>query len=162
MDVELFLENTKRRFIKWLLPWKIPAEVWLEEDVLDDIRQLARDAYPKEFVAFLNGEVLEREGKNVALVDGLSVIAYNASHISTSFNLYDIPTVHGMVGTIHSHPSSSTRWSRADLRLFGKFAWVHGIIGRPYAEENLVFYDKNGNAFPWKPLKNSPRSQKHV
>ncbi|MBR9703370.1 hypothetical protein GOV10_04995, partial [Candidatus Woesearchaeota archaeon] len=53
------------------------------------------------------------------------------------------------VGTVHSHPSSSTRWSRADLRLFNKFGWVHAIIGRPYKAENMVFYDKNGNGFSW-------------
>lgn len=153
MNLELFFDNLWRRIVKWFLPWKIPAEVWLEREVFDDIQQLARDAYPNEFVAFLNGEVVEREGKNVALVDGLSVIAYNANHISTSFSLYDIPTVHGMVGTVHSHPSSSTRWSRADLRLFGKFGWVHAIIGNPYNTENMVFYDKNGEAFPWKLLK---------
>ena len=161
-DLDLFLENLRRRVVKWLLPWKIPVELWLEPDVLEDIRQLARDAYPNEFVAFLNGSVVEREGKNVALVDGLSVIAYDANHGSTSFNLYDIPTVHGMVGTIHSHPSSNTRWSRADLRLFGKFGWVHGIIGKPYGVENIIFYDKNGAPFPWKALKNTLRSETHV
>lgn len=158
MDIDAFFDNIWRRIVNWLLPWKVPVEVWLEPDVFEDIRQLANDAYPNEFIAFLNGKVVEREGKNVALVDGLSVIAYRASHISTSFNLYDIPTVHGMVGTVHSHPSSNTRWSRADLRLFGKFGWVHAIIGRPYKRENMVFYDKNGLPFPWKLLKNNSSS----
>jgi proteasome lid subunit RPN8/RPN11 len=49
-----------------------------------------------------------------------------------------------IVGTVHSHPGGSTRHSEADRHLFSKFGFVHAIIGEPYNNGKIAFYDKNG------------------
>lgn len=141
----------KNKLFNWLLP-KAPEILLVEDSVFKDIQELARSAYPKEFVAFLHGYVKKTSFNNkpiyAAVVDGLDIINYKANHNSTNFNLYDLPTMHGTVGTVHSHPGLA-RPSRADLRLFSKFGWVHLIIGKPYNLQNTRCFDKLGNKFPF-------------
>lgn len=143
-----------RSLREWLydffFPARAPDELLFTQEVVDDICALARGAYPKEFVAFLQGSIISRHGHRVALVDGLSVIRYVANERSTAFSLSDLPLLHGSVGTVHSHPASDVRPSRADLRLFERFGWCHMIIGTPYSPQSFVCFDMKGRPFQWR------------
>lgn len=145
-----FSSQFRKWFLRWLFPQNPPEELVILEEVFADIQELARGAYPREFVAFLDGTVRKVDGRSVAFVEGLSIVMYEANHYSTSFNMHDLPTLHGAVGTVHSHPSGSIRPSRADIGLFGRFGWCHLIIGSPYLPQTAQAYDKYGRPFPWR------------
>jgi proteasome lid subunit RPN8/RPN11 len=55
-----------------------------------------------------------------------------------------IPTNVGGVGTVHSHPSGSTRPSDEDLRTFAKKGVRHIIVGRPYDKKTWQCYNAKG------------------
>lgn len=120
--------------------WSKPPfeRIEIQHEVVDDVCALARSTR-KEMVAFFTGEI---KGKTL-LVDGLYLKSYDASETSTSFMTHDLPMT-GVVGTVHSHPSSNTQPSNADLQLFSKLGWFHAIIGRPYTRDTITYYDKRG------------------
>ncbi|HEC89206.1 MAG TPA: hypothetical protein ENI44_01330, partial [Thermoplasmatales archaeon] len=51
-----------------------------------------------------------------------------------------------IVGTIHSHPSTSWFPSRADLQLFRKYGRIHIIVAYPFNENTWGAYDYNGSS----------------
>lgn len=113
-------------------------KIIIKKEVLEEASDYAKNAYPKEFLAFLQGAI-----KNSALViDGLIYHEYLASENSA------MPIFHfadkSFYGTIHSHPSHNNRPSRADLGFFRKMGIIHCIISNPYTPENMRFYDYNG------------------
>lgn len=118
--------------------------VVVRQSVVDGVCELAKTAHPKEFVVFLDGRVV----KGTLWVERLLYQTYTASRNATHFSL-DLPPAYPIIGTIHSHPGFSNRPSRADLALFQKHGMVHGIIKRPYEEEDLCFYDKKGSLLSW-------------
>ena len=143
------MRTVKEWLSDFFFPERAPDEACFSQEVVDDICVLARGAYPKEFVAFLQGKIVKRGERRVALVDGLSVIKYVANERSTAFDLHDLPLLHGSVGTVHSHPAPDPRPSAADRRLFERFGWCHVIIGTPYTARSFVCYDMKGRPFPW-------------
>jgi len=137
----------------WLVRWfqrfvgleKITA-VQILPSVLDDLAAMARSAHPKEMLAFLSATKGIRDG--VLVIDEIQLQAYYASVDSASVPWHQLPTFSSIVGTVHSHPSSSRRPSTADLRLFAQHGLVHGIMGYPYTSRSVTFYDGRGREIP--------------
>jgi len=115
-------------------------KVMIEREVIDNIVELARQTYPKEFIAFLEGETRNK----VLRIYGLVYQEYVANPYSTIYK-FNPPMISSIFGSVHSHPGSSNHPSRADLGSFSKKGMVHLIIRMPYSAENIQAYDRNGN-----------------
>lgn len=113
--------------------------VILERQLAESITGLARDTHPKEFIAFLDGQIKSE----VFRVSSLIYQPYWASKNSTA-TIIDFPLGMTVFGTVHSHPGPSNHPSNADLLFFSKYGMVHLIIKKPYQPEDIAAYDKNG------------------
>ena len=114
--------------------------VIIDREVVDNIVELANQTLPKEFIAFLEGKAR----KKILRIYGLLYQEYIANPSYTVYK-FDPPIASNVVGSVHSHPGSSNRPSRADLHSFSKKGMVHLIIRMPYSAENIQAYDRNGN-----------------
>ncbi|MCF7866456.1 Mov34/MPN/PAD-1 family protein [Candidatus Woesearchaeota archaeon] len=119
---------------------KTIQEITISEETIQKICGIAKDTHPKEFLAFLEGRII---GNKIIITDILFQ-PYIANKHSTWGHI-DLPLTSNVLGSIHSHPSYSNTPSRADLHLFGKTGIVHGIIKKPYSEEDIQIYDNYGN-----------------
>lgn len=113
--------------------------VVLEREVVESIIGLAKDTYPNEFIAFLDGEIKD----GVLRVESLVYQPYWASRNSTA-TIIDFPIGMRVFGSVHSHPGPSNQPSNADLLFFSKHGAVHMIIKTPYAPEDIAAYDSHG------------------
>lgn len=120
------------------------SRIEIKQSVIEAVQEFAQMTHPKEFVIFLDGIIK----KDILTISGLLYQAFEASTRSTSFHIM-LPTSSTVYGTIHSHPIESNRPSRADLRLFSKYGFVHGIIKFPYEIGDLAVYDKHGEKLAW-------------
>lgn len=102
-----------------------PRQWYITKRCLELIVASSRSSYPKEFGALLR--VDEEEKTTITEVVLLPGTISGDSH--AIFKLYMLPIDYSVVGTVHSHPSSITRPSDADLDLFGHFGRVHLIVG---------------------------------
>jgi proteasome lid subunit RPN8/RPN11 len=97
----------------------------IQRRCLDLILESSKSNFPNEFGALLR---VDRTAKTtiteVVLLPG--TISGNSHAI---FKLYMLPIDYSIVGTVHSHPSSISRPSEADLDLFGHFGRIHLIVG---------------------------------
>ncbi|MFH1511519.1 MAG: Mov34/MPN/PAD-1 family protein [Candidatus Woesearchaeota archaeon] len=116
------------------------SKIIIKEEVISDIIEFARANSPREFSALLEGSIK----KDTLEVHGL-VYQHFKSAKNTAVMHMNLPMISGVVGSVHSHPSSSTRPSLADYRFFAKTGVVHFIIGYPYNENMLSCYDYEGN-----------------
>ena len=116
------------------------TSIVLEADCLQNIMDFAKANYPREFSAILQGEI----EKNTMNIKGLIYQHFHSNRTSSLMHM-NLPMISHAVGSVHSHPSSSTRPSDADLRFFAKTGVVHLIIGYPYDLENITCYDFEGN-----------------
>lgn len=132
------LKKLKKKFANFLFP-EI-NEIIITKEIINNIIRIARDAHPKEFIAFLTG----KNEKGILKIDELTIQSYYANSNSTSFTTINIPTTTNVVGTVHSHPGYSNRPSTADLRTFNKHGFIHAIICLPYSYKNIQFYNKYG------------------
>jgi len=131
--MRLFRRKTKQPTAH---PWKITRKC------LDLISESSKSNYPQEFGALLR---VDRVDKNtiieVVLLPG--TISGNSHAI---FHLHMLPIDYSIVGTVHSHPSSITRPSEADLDMFSHFGRIHIIVGvSPYGDVSWKSYDYTGN-----------------
>jgi proteasome lid subunit RPN8/RPN11 len=124
-------------------------KIFLEESVVMDIIDFAKNLHPKEFVAFLEGEFKD----NRMTITSLIYHKFMPTERSAIFRL-DYPTGMNLVGTVHSHPSPNNRPSGADLRLYNKFGGMHMIISHPYSARNIEVYDYKGNSIHVEILRN--------
>jgi proteasome lid subunit RPN8/RPN11 len=137
--------NLLKNFASWLKKFfeleKYDFErIIIDKEVIDNIVELAKQTYPKEFIAFLEGKAK----KKMLRVYGLVYQEYFANPSYTIYK-FDPPMTSSIVGSVHSHPGASNWPSRADLNSFSKKGVVHLIIRMPYSKENIQAYDKNGN-----------------
>ena len=119
----------------------VPRQWSITKKCLDLILASSKSSFPKEFGALLR---VDEEDKSliteVVLLPG--TISGNSHAI---FRLYMLPIDYSVVGTVHSHPSSITRPSEADLELFGHFGRVHLIVGvDPWGRTMWQAYDAAG------------------
>lgn len=133
----------KEWFLRWI-GFQNVKEIRIKRSVLDDLCEMAKNAHPKEMLAFLSATGGNKGG--VVVIDEIQLQAYDASTHSASFQFYLLPTFTSIIGTVHSHPSKDRRPSDEDVHLFGQYGLVHGIIGYPYRTDSITFYDKQGEA----------------
>ena len=129
--VEKLLTTEQRKFSKILI----------KKDIILDIIDFARTNYPKEFVAVLEGKVIN----DSLVIDGILYQPFKASNRAAVMR-QDLPLTTKAIGTVHSHPTPNNIPSGQDIRLFNKGGIVHMIIAYPFTEQSLACYDLNGRA----------------
>ncbi len=136
------ISDRLKQFLESLLtPGQAKFEnIIIKEEALLSIIDFARAAYPKEFVAVLEG----RTEKGSLTITGVLYQPFQSSK-NAAIMKQDLPLTSGAVGTIHSHPSPNNRPSGQDLQLFGRGGIVHMIIGYPFSQATLACYDLSGN-----------------
>ena len=113
-------------------------EIKIKRDTINKIIDLSRETHPKEFLAFFDGII----GPEVIITD-IFYQPYIANNRS-AFARLDIPLTTRTLGSIHSHPGPRNTPSSADRTFFRKSGLVHAIIGYPYREEDVAFYNHHG------------------
>lgn len=125
---------------------KIFQEVHIDGEVLDEIMQIARNSYPNEFVAMLQGKVED----NVLLIDGLLFLPGETSDQGAVMNLFMMPLIDEGIGSVHSHPGYDAGPSGADLQFFAKNGLFHMIIAQPYTVDSINAYNSFGELVDFK------------
>ncbi|MCD6248587.1 MAG: Mov34/MPN/PAD-1 family protein [Hadesarchaea archaeon] len=110
----------------------------IDREVLNLILHASRSTHPDEFAGVLRA----RRG---VISEVLFLPGTLSSRGSAVMRLHTMPIDPGACGTVHSHPSSSTEPSEADLVLFRKFGAVHIVVAYPYDETSWQAYDHKGN-----------------
>ena len=113
-------------------------KMYIKKDTLDFILGVSGEVYPNEFGGMLRGE-------KDTITEVLIIPGTTFGNSFTSTPLYMIPIDRSIIGSVHSHPSSSFNPSREDINFFGKTGKVHLIARYPYRSINdVAAYDKNG------------------
>lgn len=68
-----------------------------------------------------------------------------SSRISATLRLFMMPNI-SIAGSVHSHPTSNTNPSGADLALFARVGGYNIIAGAPYDIHSWQCYDSNGRS----------------
>ncbi|GAB4314383.1 MAG: Mov34/MPN/PAD-1 family protein [Methanobacteriaceae archaeon] len=116
-------------------------QVQIDREVIEEIINIARQSYPHEFVALLQGKISNHTLK----IDGLIFVPGSTSEEGAVMQLFMMPLTSDAVGSVHSHPGYSAGPSQADLQFFAKKGFFHMIIAEPYTEESIRAYDSFGN-----------------
>ncbi len=125
---------------------KIFQEVHIDQEVVDEMLQIAQEAYPNEFVALLQGKT--REG--VLHIEGLIFLPGETSNQGAVMKIFMMPLVDDVAGSVHSHPGYSASPSNADLFFFSKNGLFHLIISQPYDENSIIAYNSFGEQIDFK------------
>lgn len=113
--------------------------VFIERDVIQAVIDFAKRAHPNEFSAYLQGKV----NNKVLHVTGIVYEHYHANESQAVISA-DLPLLHEVVGTVHSHPSFNNLPSSVDKRGLFTMGLVNLIICRPYTFNRVVAYSTNG------------------
>ncbi|MCC7559950.1 MAG: Mov34/MPN/PAD-1 family protein [Methanobacterium sp.] len=131
-----FLGNQDKKF----------QEILIDQEVVEDIIQIARESHPLEFAALLEGKIK----KGVLKVDGLVFLPGETSDQGAVMKTFMMPLTTGTVGSVHSHPIPSREPSTADLQFFAKNGLFHLIIAYPYTEDTIQAYDTFGEMISYR------------
>lgn len=113
--------------------------VFIERDVIQNIIQLAKRAQPNEFSAYLQGKITNR----VLYVKGIVYEHYHATEQQAVISA-DLPLLHEVIGTVHSHPSFNNLPSAVDKRGLFTMGLVNIIICQPYTFQRVAAYNTKG------------------
>jgi len=115
-------------------------KVKIKEDLLKAILENARLMHPKEILFMLRGE----KKKDCIIISDIIIPPFATyGHGFATFSLSTLPIDFSIIGTAHSHPSGNLTPSIGDLnQAIGK---IMMIVGYPYAKQNVVVYDREGN-----------------
>ncbi len=113
--------------------------VFIERPVMQTIIEFAKRAQPNEFSAYLQGKVTNR----ILYVKGIVYEHYHATENQAVISA-DLPLLHEVVGTVHSHPSMNNLPSGVDKRGLFKMGLVNLIICQPYGFSRIAAYDTAG------------------
>jgi len=103
-------------------------------------QEASKDIHPREFAGLLRvGSFKKRIIEELILLPGTT-----STNNQAIFQLHMLPIDRSIAGTIHSHPSSITRPSGADLALFNKYGRIHIILGHPFGPDDWQAYDHQG------------------
>ena len=108
----------------------------IARDTLYFILEASKSSIPLEFAGLLRAE----EG---VITEVIMLPGTESSSKSALLRLYMLPNMR-IVGSVHSHPSSDIRPSRADLIFFSKTGNYHIIAGPPFDENSWICYDGSG------------------
>ncbi len=113
-------------------------QVRIEDETLQFLLHVCRSTYPKEFAGFL------REKKEV-ITEIILAPGTLFGRGGSVVNRWMLPIDASICGTVHSHPSSNVSPSASDLRFFSIYGKYHAIVGFPYTEQTIQFYNRKGN-----------------
>ena len=125
---------------------KLFSEVHIDQEVIDEITQIAIEKAPIEFVALLQGKVED----DVLHIDGLIFLPGETSEQGAVMQILMLPPMSGAVGSVHSHPGYSAQPSNADLMFFTKNGLFHMIIAQPYNLDSIESYNTFGERMGFK------------
>ena len=112
----------------------------IKKDVISDILEFAKETYPKEFFAFLEGKLT----KDGVFVKNIAYHPFNSDESSAETIFHMGTNTQGFVGTVHSHPSGSNNPSNVDLRGFSKEGIIHLIVSSPFKENDIKCFGPDG------------------
>ncbi len=124
----------KKKYEYTPIQWKI------KKKCLKIILESAKSIYPKEFGGLLR---VDTNIKNT-IIEVILLPGTISGGSQALFSLHMLPIDFSIVGTVHSHPSSSYRPSEADKMLFNKYGKIHVIIASPFSSTSWKAYDKKG------------------
>lgn len=134
------IANKVKNYMKSFFPSFEYEEVLIRKKVIADVIDLAKQAYPREFIILLKGNI---ENKKLEITS-LIYQTYQASSNATAVKM-NLPLISNVYGSCHGHPGFRNRPSRQDLRFFNKYPGIHLIICRPHTARSIAAYDANGN-----------------
>jgi proteasome lid subunit RPN8/RPN11 len=120
---------------------KVPLErrVILAKVTADGIITYAKSCHPNEGILILQG----KHKQNTTFINGLVIPPFSThGPFYSGFSGYELPFDLSYIGTVHSHPSGSTRPSLEDLHNY--FGLISLIIGFPYEYDTISAFDRNG------------------
>ena len=124
-------KNKEKKFDNWKI----------ERKCLTLIFEAAKSTFPNEFGGLLR--VDENQKNTISEIIILPGTIQGDSH--TIFKLHMMPVDFQIVGTVHSHPSTSFYPSNADFHLFQKHGRIHIISAYPYNFKTFKSYNSLGN-----------------
>ncbi len=116
------------------------TEINIDRELVEEIIDIAKESYPNEFSAMLQGKVKD----SILKIDELIFLPGAASESGAFMEIFMMPMLSDAVGSVHSHPGYSAQPSGADLQFFAKRGYFHMIIAQPYNEESIHAYDGYG------------------
>lgn len=116
-------------------------EVRIDREVLDSVIYYAKKSYPNEFLAFFDGEIIDK----ILYITGLLFVPGETCETGALVHTELIPMNIKYWGSVHSHPGPSASPSDADLKTFSKNGYFHMIVCLPYSLETFKAYDRYGN-----------------
>ena len=116
-------------------------EICVDKDVLDAVIYYAKQSYPNEFLAFFDGEIIDKKLYLTSLIFIPGETGSSGAVVHTEM----LPATLKYWGSVHSHPGPSAMPSGADLNTFSKHGVFHMIVCLPYSIETFKAYDKYGN-----------------
>ena len=116
-------------------------EVHVDREVLDSVIFYSKKAFPNEFLAFFDGEIIDRK----LYITSLIFIPGETGHTGAVVHTEMLPINTKYWGSVHSHPGPSAMPSGADLKTFSKNGFFHMIVCLPYSLETFKAYDRHGN-----------------
>lgn len=116
-------------------------EVRVDMEVLESVIYYAKKAFPDEFLAFFDGEIIDK----VLYITSLIFLPGETGHTGAVVHTEMLPTAMKYWGSVHSHPGPSADPSGADLQTFSKHGFFHMIVCLPYSLETFKAYDRYGN-----------------
>lgn len=114
------------------MTWKI------SKNVLLSIMELSKAAYPNEFSGLLVGVPDTKTITDIYIIP-LTINTPTSSIMRPSF----IPLSLSIIGSVHSHPSFSSKASFADLNFF-QSKHINIISRYPYGFSDFTVYDSKG------------------
>lgn len=109
----------------------------IARSTLEFILEVCRSSAPEEFAGLLRAE------KGV-ISEVIYLPGTESSTISATLKLYMMPNM-TIAGSVHSHPTSNIKPSRADLGFFSRAGNFNIIVGAPYDIRSWQCYDAEGN-----------------
>jgi proteasome lid subunit RPN8/RPN11 len=116
-------------------------EVHVDREVIDEIINIAKESYPNEFMALLDGKIKDK----VLKITGLVFLPIETSQEGAVMQVFMQPLTIDSIGSVHSHPGPSASPSNADLEFFSKRGFFHFIIAEPFDVDSIRAYDSWGN-----------------
>lgn len=115
-------------------------EVQVDMEVLEEVMQIAKTSYPREFSAILQGRIED----DILRITGLIFLPGAASESGAVMEIFMMPLLSDDMGSVHSHPGYSAEPSNTDLQFFAKRGFFHMIIAEPYDLDSIRAYDSFG------------------
>ncbi len=91
-------------------------EVHIDREVVEEIMNIAREAYPNEFMALLEGKI----EAHILRITGLIFLPAETSNEGAVMQVFMQPLTTNSIGSVHSHPGYSASPSDCRFTLFFK------------------------------------------